>query len=83
VEIYEATRAGLTTRVLDLLDDSAAAGDAASPIRMLVHAWLAYVEDLAVEWSGLPEADRPVPAEDLVDQSIAALHALRSIGAPA
>jgi AcrR family transcriptional regulator len=80
VEIYETTRAGLTTRVLDLLDDSAAAGEPASPIRMLVHAWLAYVEDLAVEWSGLPEADRPVSAEELVDQSIAALHALRAIG---
>jgi AcrR family transcriptional regulator len=79
VEIYAETRAGLTTRVLDLLGDSAASTDQASPVRMLVHAWLAYVEDLAVEWSGLPESERPVSAEDLVDQSIAALHALRAI----
>ncbi|WP_232828545.1 TetR/AcrR family transcriptional regulator [Kribbella monticola] len=79
VEIYAETRAGLTTRVLDLLGDSAAATDPASPVRMLVHAWLAYVEDLAVEWSGLPEPDRPVTAETLVDQSIAALHALRTL----
>ncbi|TDU89899.1 TetR family transcriptional regulator [Kribbella voronezhensis] len=79
VEIYAETRAGLTTRVLDLLGDSAAATDPASPVRLLVHAWLAYVEDLAVEWSGLPEPDRPVTAETLVDQSIAALHALRTL----
>jgi AcrR family transcriptional regulator len=82
VEIYAETRAGLTTRVLDLLGDSAASTDQASPVRMLVHAWLAYVEDLAVEWSGLPESERPVSAENLVDQTIAALHALRAIGAP-
>jgi AcrR family transcriptional regulator len=79
VEIYAETRAALTTRVLDLLGDSAASTEPASPVRMLVHAWLAYVEDLTVEWSGLPETDRPVTAEELVDQSIAALHALRSI----
>jgi hypothetical protein len=82
VEIYAETRAALTTRVLDLLGDSAAAGVPASPVRMLVHAWLAYVEDLSVEWSGLPEPQRPVTAEELVDQAIAALHALRSIGSP-
>jgi AcrR family transcriptional regulator len=79
VEIYAETRAALTTRVLDLLGDSAASSEPASQIRMLVHAWLAYVEDLAVEWSGLPAPDRPVTPEQLVDQMVAALHALRSI----
>lgn len=79
VEIYAETRAGLTTRVLDLLGDSAAASDPASPVRMTVHAWLAYVEDLAIEWSGLPESKRPSSAEQLVDQAITALHALRTL----
>lgn len=79
VEIYAETRAGLTTRVLDILGDSAAASDPASPVRMTVHAWLAYVEDLAIEWSGLPAADRPYSPESLVDQAITALHALRTL----
>jgi len=78
VEVYSETRAGLTARVLDLLDESAA-DQPASPVRLTVHAWLAYVEDLAIEWSGLPEDDRPSSAEDLVDHSIAALTALRTI----
>lgn len=77
VEIYAETRAALTTRVLDLLDEPTPA--AASPIRMTVHAWLAYVEDLTIEWSGLPEPDRPTTADELVDQSITALHALRAL----
>jgi AcrR family transcriptional regulator len=41
VEIYAETRAGLATRVLELLGDSAAATSPASPTRMTVHAWLA------------------------------------------
>ncbi len=77
VEVYAATRAGLTTRVLDLLGEPIQ--EPASPIRMTVHAWLAYVEDLTIEWSGLLEPDRPSTPEALVDQSIAALHALRSL----
>lgn len=77
VEIYAETRAALTLRVLDLLGEPAQLP--ASPVRLTVHAWLAYVEDLTIEWSGLPEADRPTTAEELVDQTIAALHALRAL----
>ncbi|WBQ05531.1 TetR/AcrR family transcriptional regulator [Kribbella sp. CA-293567] len=77
VEVYAATRAGLTARVLDLLDEPEQAP--ASQTRMAVHAWLAYVEDLAIEWSGLPEADRPSTPEDLVTHFIAALQALRAL----
>jgi hypothetical protein len=80
VEIYAETRAGLATRVLELLGDSAAATSPASPTRMTVHAWLAYVEDLAIEWSGLPESDRPSSAAELVAHAIAALHGLRALG---
>jgi AcrR family transcriptional regulator len=79
VEIYAETRAGLATRVLDLLGDNAAASEPASTVRMTVHAWLAYVEDLAIEWSGLPASDRPSSAEELVDHSIAALHGLLAL----
>jgi AcrR family transcriptional regulator len=81
VEIYAETRAGLATRVLDLLGDSGAASEPASTVRMTVHAWLAYVEDLAIEWSGLRESDRPSSAAELVDQAIAALHSLRALAA--
>ncbi|HEY0473007.1 MAG TPA: TetR/AcrR family transcriptional regulator [Kribbella sp.] len=79
VEIYAETRAGLATRVLDLLGDNAAASEPASTVRMTVHAWLAYVEDLAIEWSGLPASDRPSSAEELVDHSTAALHGLLAL----
>ena len=82
VEVYAETRAGLTTRVLTLLGEEAHAEEPASPERMTVHAWLAYVEDLALEWSGLPEAERPCSADDLVNQSLAALEALSKL-APA
>ncbi|NEA33379.1 TetR/AcrR family transcriptional regulator [Streptomyces sp. SID13031] len=75
VEIYAQTRAGLTTRVLDLLGEP----DTTEPVRMTVHAWLAYVEDLTIEWSGLPEADRPTSPDELVTHFIAALEALRAL----
>jgi AcrR family transcriptional regulator len=79
VEIYTETRAALTTRVLDLLGSSSEANRPASRDRMTVHAWLAYVEDLTIEWSGLPEPDRPTSAGELVDEATAALRALRSL----
>ncbi len=75
VEVYDETRAALTTRVLGTLGESAVAVDAASARRMTVHAWFAYVEDLALEWSALAEP-RPLGAGDLVDLAIAALDAL-------
>jgi AcrR family transcriptional regulator len=78
VEVYDETRAALTAGVLELLGDAASAPVGASPVRMTVHAWLAYVEDLFIEWSGLPVADRPIPADQLVAHAIETLHLLRS-----
>ena len=77
VEVYAETRAALTARVLLLLNQ-VTEDQPSSPLRLTVHAWLAYVEDLAIEWSGLPEADRPYSAEALVDRSLATLHVLRT-----
>jgi AcrR family transcriptional regulator len=79
VKVYAETRAGLTTRVLNLIDSADAATQPASAERMVVHAWLAYLEDLAIEWSGLPAEDRPTTDEELVDHAIAALEALRKL----
>jgi AcrR family transcriptional regulator len=83
VEVYAETRAALTARVLELTGETSPAAEPASPVRLTVHAWLAYAEDLFIEWSGLPEQERPSTAEELVDQSIAALHALRRLHAVA
>jgi AcrR family transcriptional regulator len=79
VEIYAETRAALTTRVLDLLGSPEAASEPASPIRLTIHAWLAYVEDLTIEWSGLPEPSRPSTPDALVTHFIAALTRLRTL----
>ena len=79
VEIYAETRAALTTRVLDLLGDSAAAARPASPVRLTAHGWLAYVEDLAIEWSGLPESSRSSTPDELVAHFVEALHRLRTL----
>ena len=79
VEVYAETRAALTTRVLDLLGDSTASVVPASPVRLTVHAWLAYVEDLAIEWSGLPESSRPSTPDELVTHFVEALHRLRTL----
>ncbi|MEV6284533.1 TetR/AcrR family transcriptional regulator [Kribbella sp. NPDC051770] len=75
VEVYAETRAALTARVLALLDQPGE-DRPGSPLRLTVHAWLAYVEDLAIEWSGLPESERPYSAEHLVDRALSALKAL-------
>jgi len=79
VEVYAETRAAMTTRVLNLIDSGEAASEPASPERLTVHAWLAYVEDLAIEWSGLPAAKRPTTDEELVDHALAALESLRKL----
>jgi AcrR family transcriptional regulator len=67
VEVYDETRAELTARVVAL-------ADGADPF--VVHAWWAYVEDLAIQWAGTPQ--RGFPAAALVDHAIAALRALAS-----
>lgn len=75
VEVYDETRAALTDRVLGLLGSP----EASAAVRLRVHAWLAYVEDLFIEWSGLPAADRPGTAEDLVTHAVTTLHTLLSL----
>jgi len=77
VEVYDKTRAGLTQRVLTYLGIPDVAPGTLEYMR--VHAWLAYTEDLAIEWSGRPEDDRPTTHEDLVTHAIEALHTLRKL----
>ncbi len=79
VEVYDETRAGLTKRILTYIGTPEVADEPASREYMLVHAWLAYAEDLAIEWSGLAEDERPYSAEHLVDHAIDALHTLRKL----
>lgn len=79
VEVYDETRAGLTKRVLTYLGTPEIADEPASREYLRVHAWLSYTEDLAIEWSGLPEADRPYTADTLIDHAIESLHLLRKL----
>lgn len=79
VEVYDETRAGLTKRILTYLGTPEIADDPGSGDYLRIHAWLSYTEDLAIEWSALPEADRPYPADHLVDHAIEALHLLRKL----
>ena len=79
VKVYDETRAGLTKRVLTYLGTPEVADDTASAEYLRIHAWLAYAEDLAIEWSGLPEEDRPYTADYLIDHAIEALHLLRKL----
>ncbi|ONI67326.1 TetR family transcriptional regulator [Kribbella sp. ALI-6-A] len=79
VEVYAQTRDTLADRVLDLLDVSGADREPAAPERMRVHAWFAYVEDLAIEWSGLPEQERRFTDQELVAHAIDALQTLRKL----
>jgi AcrR family transcriptional regulator len=79
VEVYDETRAGLTKRVLTYLGEPEVAEEPTSREYLRVHAWLSYAEDLAIEWSGLPEDDRPYSEQYLVDHSIEALRTLRKL----
>jgi AcrR family transcriptional regulator len=79
VEVYDETRAGLTKRVLTYIGTPEVADEPASREYMRIHAWLAYAEDLAIEWSGLPEDERPYSDKSLVDHTIDALHTLRKL----
>ncbi len=58
-----------------------AALDVAAGQRDVVHAWWAYVEDRALTWSAVPTGERPVPLSRLVEECVAALHALLRISA--
>jgi AcrR family transcriptional regulator len=79
VEVYAQTRDTLADRVLDLLDISGADREPAAQERMRVHAWFAYVEDLAIEWSGLPEQERRFTDQELVAHAVDALQTLRKL----
>jgi AcrR family transcriptional regulator len=79
VEVYDETRAGLTKRIVTYLGVPEVADDPKSAEYLRVHAWLSYTEDLAIEWSGLHEDDRPYPADHLVAHAIEALHVLRKL----
>ena len=79
VKVYDETRAGLTKRILTYLGTPEVADEPTSREYLRIHAWLSYTEDLAIEWSGLAESDRPYTADALIDHSIEALHLLRKL----
>lgn len=79
VEVYDETRARLTERVLNYIGSPEVADEPASREYLRVHAWLSYTEDLAIEWSALPEDARPYTPDALVDHAIEALHLLRKL----
>jgi AcrR family transcriptional regulator len=79
VEVYDETRARLTERVLSYIGSPEVADEPASREYLHVHAWLSYTEDLAIEWSALPEDARPYTPDALVDHAIEALQLLRKL----
>lgn len=79
VEVYDDTRVGLCRRILTFLGTPEVADHRSSVEYLRIHAWLSYAEDLALEWSGLPEADRPLTADELVDHTLEALQTLRKL----
>ena len=79
VEVYAKTRDTMADRVLALLDVPEEDREPAAQERMRVHAWFAYVEDLAIEWSGLPEDERRVTDQELVTHAVDALQTLRKL----
>lgn len=70
-EGVESLRMTAARRVVDVLG----LGEAVLPA---VHAWMAYVEDRALQWSGRSKADRG-PLESEVDRCARAFHALVEI----
>lgn len=73
-EVMDSVRDGSTDRVVRAL---------AVPERQraVVRAWWAYTEDRALTWSAVPTGERPVSLEQLVQECVAALHALLQISA--
>ena len=70
-EGVESLRMTAARRVVDVLDHD-------EVVLPAVHAWMAYVEDRALQWSGQPKADRG-PLESEVDRCARAFHALVEI----
>jgi AcrR family transcriptional regulator len=71
-EVMDSVRDGSTERVMSALDVPEARRD-------VVRAWWAYTEDRALTWSAVPTGERPVPLSQLVEECVAALHALLRI----
>jgi AcrR family transcriptional regulator len=71
-EVMDSVREGSTERVM-------AALGVPEPQRPVVRAWWAYTEDRALTWSAVPTGERPVPVSVLVEECVAALHALLRI----
>ena len=73
-EVMDSVRAGSTDRVVSALGVPERQRD-------VVRAWWAYTEDRALTWSAVPTGERPVPVSELVEECVAALHALLQIRA--
>ena len=71
-EVMESVRDGSTDRVMTALGVPERQRD-------VVRAWWAYTEDRALTWSAVPTGERPVPVSGLVEECVAALHALLRI----
>lgn len=71
-EVMESVRDGNTDRVMAALDVPEGRRD-------VVRAWWAYTEDRALTWSAVPTGERPVPLSVLVEECVAALHALLAL----
>ncbi len=73
-EVMDSVREGSTDRVVAALGVPARQRD-------VVRAWWAYTEDRALTWSAVPPGERPVPLTGLVEECVAALHALLALSA--
>ena len=71
-DVMDSVRDVSTDRVVAALGVSAERRD-------VVRAWWAYTEDRALTWSAVPTGERPVPLSDLVEECVAALHALLAL----
>jgi AcrR family transcriptional regulator len=71
-EVMDSVREGSTERVMVALG-------VPESRRPVVRAWWAYTEDRALTWSAVPTGERPVPVSVLVEECVAALHALLRI----
>ena len=72
VEVYDGIWDQATARVIAALGLPATA-------RPVVHAWWAYVEDLALDWSAADPGRRPVNLDEMVEHGVAALEALLAL----
>ena len=73
-EVMDSVRDGSTDRIVRALDVPERQRD-------VVRAWWAYTEDRALTWSAVPTGERPVSLAELVEECVAALHALLQISA--